>query len=53
MVKHPVIKLKICILEIYERKAINKTRNKCKLTFDYVGKALLVLSATVGDVSIS
>ena len=31
----------------------NKTRNKCKLTFDYVGKALLVLSATVGDVSIS
>ena len=41
------------IAEIYEKKAMNQTRYKYKAVFDYVGKALLVLSATSGGVSIA
>lgn len=41
------------IAEFYERKTMNETRIKYLAVFNYVGKALLVLSATYGGVSVA
>ena len=38
--------------EIQERKAMSKKLSKCIAAFDYIDKALIVLSATSGGISI-